>query len=161
MKPFLRNIREIQDIVWDDSYRWDIKIPDAPSPFNKWFPAAQVEIGEAISNVHTFEVGQTEFSIPKMMGQRTLTITFYDNVDRALLSWIRDWIVKEIHNEGKGVTPVLDVVKPVEIVHLDENENLLEHRRFDVIPSGTLSTTLTSTPELQTRSLEFIIINEV
>ena len=161
MRPFLDNIRKIQEVTWDDGYRWDIKIPDAPPPFDEWFPAVQVEIGEAVSNLHTFEAGQTSFSIPRSMDQRSLTITFYDAVDRILINWLKKWVVEEIHNNGLGVTPVLDAVKPIEVVHLDEDGRLLEHRRFEVIPGGSLSTTLTSSPEVQTRSLEFNIVNEV
>jgi len=161
VRPFLRDIHKIEEVTWDDGARWDIRIPDAPPPFNNWFPAAQVEVPEVTAINHTFEAGQMSFSIPKNLDQRSLVITFYDAVDRVLVDWLVKWIWEEIHNKGRGVTPVLDSVKAVEIVHLDEDFKPFEHRRFEVIPSGTLSTTLVSTPDPQLRSLEFNIINEV
>ena len=159
MRPFLNDIRKVQGVAWDDGTRWDIRVPDAPAPFDEWFPAANVEINEVISNLHTFEVGQTEFSIPRTAGQLSLTVTFYDSVSRVLINWLKDWVWKEIHNEGRGVTPVLDAVKPIEVAHIGEDGSMIEFHRYEVIPSGTLTTTLSSTPELQTRSLEFVIIN--
>ena len=160
MKPYLRNIRQIQDIVWEDGTRWDVKFPDAPSPFDSWFPAARVEYVETTLNSQTFDAGQLQFEIPVSGALKTVTISFYDTVDVVLLNWLKHWIDVEILNNGKGITPVLDAVKPLEVVILDEHEHLKEHKRLEVFPHGSLSRALESDAQAVTRSLDFTVVNE-
>jgi hypothetical protein len=109
---FLAGIEELRRIDWAESHWWDIRFPDAPAPFQNWFPAKDVDEGLAIHDPYTLEIGNTKFVMPHKTSNRTLKITFNDNDSNVLLDWFTAWM-NGIHNGNQYVTTITSASKLV------------------------------------------------
>ena len=154
---YLKSIDQIRSIEWSRSYLWDIRFPDAPSPFNEWFPAVDIEENTSILNSQEFNAGWTTFKIPYNTTLFDFKITFIDDVNHTLKSWLDNWINKEILSEGKGTKPIKEIVKPVEVIKYNINKEVQSMNRYLVYPEGGIYFNGSSEAEVLTYSVTFII----
>lgn len=133
---YLRNLDQIRGIEWSRNYLWDIQFPDAPAPFNSWFPATDVSVEMGNLETEKFNIFISDFSIPIRRKERTLSITFVDDVNHTLIDWITLWfdsIVLPGVLPGSGVLPLELAVKPVYIARLDSRRNYVKVGSLDYI----------------------------
>lgn len=157
---YLKNVDEIRAVEWYRSYLWDIVFPEAPSPFNKWFPAVDVE--ETLYNLDTFafEGGMSSFEVPKGTTPLQLSVTFKDNEDLVLHNWLSDWVNKTILNDGMYVTPLEECVKIIQVAKLKPNRAVFSEISYQVIPKGSLSFHGTSDSSSESNTISFVVIGK-
>jgi hypothetical protein len=159
---FLQDINEIRSIDFERGYLWDIRfeVENIPSPFDRWFPAVDVEEPINNLNVFTFEAGNTNIQVPQSTNNLELKVTFYDDIDHTLLYWIRSW-----YNAIVGVDYVSvleDSVKSLRIAKLDLQRKpiLNQTQAYWVYPKGELSYHGTSTSEITPYIVNFVVSNK-
>jgi len=54
-KNFLASIDQIRSVEWGKKYLWDIQFPDAPAPFDVFFPAADLDETPAVLESYTLQ----------------------------------------------------------------------------------------------------------
>ncbi len=155
--PYLNSIDQLRTVEWGRSYLWDIRFPDAPAPFNNWFPAVDVEENTATLNSQEFNAAWTTFRIPYNTSSFDLRITFMDDVNHTLRLWIEKWINEEILSGGKGTKPIAEITKPVEITKLSLDKEVIDLKRYLVYPEGGIYFTGNSNADALVYSVTFII----
>lgn len=107
-------IDNLRGISWGKKYLWAVTFlePKAPTPFESFFPASDIEITDSLIESFVFEQGQSTFRAPQKTNARQVSITFYDDIDGTLFKWMSDWINLDILNNGKYVSCLLDDHKP-------------------------------------------------
>ena len=133
----------LTNITWGSNHLWDIKFPDAPEPFNKWFPAIGVEENVYTLEEYTWSSYLTDFTIPKNSTHFTLSITALDDINNTLMNWITHWVNNEILNAvpaneddyGK-ISPLSKSVKLVELVRLNQQQEPTYRANYWVFPYG-------------------------
>jgi len=149
----LQNINQLRAVGnFATTYLWDICFSNTniggnqelvigraafPEPFDKWFPAASVE--EPIYQIETYTIKAhiIETEIPKSTGNRQLTIECYDDANHTIEVNMEKWFA-QMFNNYKEVTPLLDIVKIVEVSRLTPERYLLYTNRYYVFPKGNL-----------------------
>jgi len=135
------DVRDLRAIQWGRNYWWDILFPEAPAPFNSWFPASEVEEEVANLTAKQLEIWMSTYSIPESRAQRKVNVTFYDTENLTLLNWIEDWINNGIFNVGGdgGVSPLEECCKELLISKhkfLDTGEKkMVKQTQYWVFPN--------------------------
>ena len=161
MLPFFKgkeSLRETPNFQWGSELLWDVRMPDAPHPFDTWFPASSVEENLYTLELKGFEFYNNTFSVPERTSEFDLKITFFDDVPRTILTWIRNWVNNEILNEGKLITPIKHAAKELLLVKSDYQLNELSRAHYWVIPNGAGHYTGGSSPNAATSEIDFIIV---
>jgi hypothetical protein len=154
---FLESIADFSSIDWGGTWLWDIQFPDAPSPFDRWFPAADIE--EPLAHLDTMQIkgGATNFEIPIGSSALIIRINFYDDVNRFLETWITEWI----RSIAPGASPVLTLEESARVINiskLDSTRTEIDQYQYLVIPKGTFSFRGNSSAEVPTYPLELVIV---
>lgn len=156
MAGFLNNIDQVRAIDWGSKHLWDVRFPDAPSPFNSFFPATEFNDDgtTGISRDQPFFI--SNYKTP--MGQASANITFQvlDDVNNTIFNWIRDWH-RKIYDDTKGLLTLSEAVRPLILVTLDRQRNTLETQTLYVFPDGGLPKSGTSTADSVSLNLTFVV----
>jgi hypothetical protein len=154
MTIHLKDIDQVRGVGnWAVTYLWDIRFLNSPFssdpllpkgggacpyPFDKWFPASSVD--EPVYNIETHNVNhhviQTE--IPKAAGLRQISVEFYDDYNHTLETWLRYWY-DSMFPDHLEVTPLMDVVKILEVARLSPQKEVMHTNRYYVFPKGNLN----------------------
>jgi len=153
--PFLRHKDQLRVVEWGRTYLWDIRFPDAPWPFSDWFPASEVTENRATLESQTFQSAWTTFRVPRNTTLFDLKVTFYDDDQHVLLSWLEEWINSTV--TPSGTLPVGEVVRPVELIKYNSLREPLDVSRYMVYPEGGLYFTGTSQGAVPQYQVTFII----
>lgn len=182
------SIDVIRSIDYDVKYLWAIRVVSGtpPAPFDKFFPAQDVQVPMAISESETIEYAQTSLQVPIKTTGKEISITFYDNDKRTLLYWLTDWINIDIQNGGKFMSGIADhhslssagtsrsvaitgsgtdtkSVKPVrqiELTLLSKYKKIDKTITYDVFPVGELPWGGDQSSEAQTYTMRFAVVKE-
>ena len=154
---FLPGIDAIRAVSWGKSYLWDLRFIDAdlPAPFNTWFPAQEVEENTANLESFSFDAGYTQYKFPSKGGPRSVRITFIDDANHSLYSWLDNWINKTILNDRKYVASLDKSVKRLEVVKLNHDRQIIRRRSYFVFPEDNLTFRGSSGSELLIYSVNF------
>lgn len=174
-------ITALRSIEWDKNFLWTIDFPDytPPAPFDSFFPASEVSIPMGIIRDDIITFGQSEIRFPVGSQSRELSITFYDDEQRTLLRWMKDWMNLDILNNGQFLSALEDThltvevdsitgkkrpVKPVRTIRL----SLLEAFRkevvsysFGVFPTGEITYSGGQGSEATTYTMQFVIAEDL
>jgi len=157
---FLQSIKEVRAVRWSKAHLWDIKIEtEAPvAPFDQWFPATDVEDDRWTMQNFDFTLHNTIYTIPQGSNQKLLRVTFADDVFRTIEVWLDDWVSKGILNNGEFITPVLDAMRRITILRLDELKNPINEltRSYWIVPQGSYNFNGRSESESGQNTVEFI-----
>lgn len=164
-------VEHLRGIEWGRAYSWDLRIPDAPSPFDSWFPAFDVQ--ETIYDITTrdFEVGNIQLSVPEITNLKKLQITFYDDDRSTIHQFMEDWVFGVPEKGGKvkgGMFPNREYVRPLSecvkdiIIRRFDSTGLLTRRTatYSVFPSGGFTFNGKSESEAVTNTIEFTVVGE-
>jgi hypothetical protein len=146
MPGFIKGVEDLRAIEWDAGYLWDIKFIENPShksqlsgAFKDWFPASTVNDERFSLTEHTFDLHQFGgVPFPNGASQRSVSITFFDDVHNTLLNWVSLWVKTDILNDGKYLTPLSRCTKRIHIVKLNSQREQLKSFIYQVIPSGMM-----------------------
>ncbi len=157
--PGLKNINQLRAVGnWATTYLWDIRFLNAniggggeinigssafPSPFNDWFPATNVE--EPIYQIETYAIKAhiLEAELPKATGLQPLTIECHDDSTHVVERNLKRWF-NQMFNNRREVSPLLDILKVVEIQRLSPGREVIYTNRYYVFPKGNLNVTQNS-----------------
>lgn len=156
---FLKNISNIRKIDFERAYLWDIVFDDSeiPSPFDKWFPAVDVEEPFAVLNTFTFEAGGTNIQVPQNTNNLELKITFYDESQHILLYWLKNWM--DSISGVDFVFPLENCVKRLMIARLNLKREFISNQTHSywVYPKGEITYHGSSTSELNNYIVNFVV----
>lgn len=155
---FLNSIEQLRAVEWGAKYLWDIKFEGAPSPFDLWFPASDVD--EELANLDSYAVesSQNSFKVPRTGTALNLRITFFDDARFTLLNWMTNWVNKEILNDGKHVSTLETCIKQVTVIKLNSRKEIIKKSSYWVYPDGLIAFNGSSTPDSQQYSIPFVIV---
>lgn len=147
ISPYLSEVDQLLAVEWGQSVDWDVKFPDAPAPFNDWFPAITYE--RRLSSLETARIDGPVLSaeIPSHGEPRTITMSLIDDHRDTLLTWFAKWQSEEILGKGLYVQTLNQSVRPMYIVRTRKAnvENFLD--LLYVYPTGEISERGTSLNE--------------
>jgi hypothetical protein len=156
--PTIENIRQVE---FDEGHLWNVKIQDAPAPFNDWFPASDVEIqvGSIDSKESTFYM--SSYKIPRNTSSFHITLTYFDTPDLKLTQWFRKWMNEDILNKGEYVTILTESVKQFDFQKLDKNLEEQFSDSYFVYPEGQINIKGSSQSESPQYSITLVIVGSV
>lgn len=157
MNVFLKGQRSLRNVHWGAQYLWDIRFPNAPSPFNAWFPAVDVDENLFSLNTKEYELGHGSYSHPIGHDSFDLKITFNDDVKLTIHNWLTNWVRSRIFNNGLGVAPLDQCVEVVQIVKTDFRYRVLATASYWVFPRGVMYFNGTSSASPAQNQIEFVI----
>lgn len=162
---FLNNIEQLRAVEWSSSYLWDIRFSgqsSPPRPFNKFFPAQDVEENLTTLESYQFDLNHKSVKIPHKSSLRTLQITFSDDEQNTLLSWLHEWIDGVIFNGNGGSVAVLEeAVRRVDLVKMDARRDVIQTSSYWVYPEGPLTFSGTSEAKMHQYNIQFIIAGRI
>ena len=160
---FLKDVDELRGAGdFARSYTWDVKFESSKGDLNlNWFPATSIE--EPLYSVDIFNItpANRDIAIPKALNSNSLGMTFLDYEDLKITKWLKNWVLTEMFNDGKGVTPVGDCVKLITILKLNGSKEVVDTVRYWVLPSAELIDSLSSDESLRLFSASFLIMGKV
>lgn len=152
--PGLQNIDQLRAVGnWATTYLWDIQFLNASvgsdrevvvgnaafsAPFDTWFPAVSVE--EPIYQIETYSIKAhiLETEIPKSTGNRQITIECHDDSNHTIELGLQKWYLNTMFVKYQEVTPLLDVIKVLEVTRLTPERKAIYKNRYYVFPKGNL-----------------------
>lgn len=175
----------IRGIDWDRRYLWflDFEVPaddelKLQAPFDRFFPASEVSLNNISVESEEFQFGQNRLSFPKGQASTpTMTINFYDDINRTLIRWFYDWVNLDIQNNGMFVSGLLDshtsvapdsfgkvrAVRPirrVKVTLLNLDRSVFSIQSFDVVPTGDIAREFSNAAEAATYNVTFNIVGD-
>lgn len=157
---FLTDIEQLRKITWGAKYLWDVQFVGAPSPFDVWFPAVDVEEEVSSLNTYSFDTHQDDFKIPMSSSSLSLRITFHDSEDHVLLNWLRNWVKTTILNDGKYVSTVNSSTKELKLLKQNHQRETLEENTYHVFPEGVLAFSGDSSSDPVIYTVNFVIVGK-
>lgn len=153
---FLNNFNQLRQIQWGKNYDWDVKIDDAPHPFNDWFPATSIEINEGDGIPFTYMPARKDYKVPLMSTSGSINITYNDDENNTLFNWVNDWYA-QIYRQIGGILTLEESVKKITILQLNSLKEILSTNSYHVFPYNSNNYRGSSEPELVNYSLSFSI----
>lgn len=155
---FLSDIDQVRAVQFGAKYLWDIKIPSAPAPFDKWFPAVDVEEPLAYLDSYTFDSQQSTHKVPLRSQAMDLRITFHDDENHSLLHWLEDWINTLSLNNGQWTSTVFETARLVQMLKLNSRREIVKETSYWVYPEGQIQFEGSSSSEPTMYSVVFPIV---
>ena len=141
MPGFLTSIEQIRIINFGVSYLWNVRfLPAPPFPFEKWFPAIDIDEPQFIIRAFDIDGPLSSYSVPHRSEELVIKMTFLDNVDRVLVDWFTKWKNQIIKKFGGGwcVEYLNKVVRMMQVQKLDQKRNQISLKSYWVYPEGEL-----------------------
>ncbi len=158
MGIFLPGRNAIRSIEWGKSFNWDIQIPDAPAPFNQWFPASSVNENKYNLTLKEFPLWHNVYSVPEGTSEFSVSITFFDDHRLTILEWLSKWVNEEILNNGRFITPLKQAAKDIYIVKTNTTGEEILRSHYWVIPKDSGFYKGESSPDPYSGEIEFVIV---
>ena len=167
--PYLQNLAALrtQNLEWGKSFNWDMLIPSAPAPFNRWFPA--IESDRTIGNVlsQDVQVGSQGFKLPNGKSPTEIRLTFHDNEEAVLEQWLDEWIngTPGVDNTGLvdrngAVATLSEAVRDFHFAQLNNRRQLVRSVIMWVYPDGTYNSVRDSQSNIITHVCTFTIASK-
>jgi len=162
---FLNNINQLRHVEWGKSFLWDFRIPDAPAPFDQFFPAIDIEENLANLESFNFEGYNNSFKIPQKRTVKDVKVTFVDDYKNSGLSFFTQWVSNEIfrENERYSTTATLqDAAKQILIQKLPSTRgDALLQSSYLVYPEGPLAFRGNSESGLLIHQVTLVIVSTI
>lgn len=160
---FLTNIDQVRAVQWGQKYLWDLKIDDTslPSPYDSWFPASEIDEELGHIDSYQFDANIGSFKLPQKTLPLHLKISFYDDDNTTLASWLDNWINDLILNNQQYISTLETAVKLVHVLKLDIQRNTAIQNDYYVYPEGTLTWNGTNESGVQIFTQNFVIVSRV
>lgn len=153
---YLSSLNQVRKIEYARSYSWDVRFPDAPSPFNSWFPAIDYTDSLNISQSFKQNWYLKTYSVPQNSGLPDVMLTYYDDVNNTLANWMTKWH-SSIYDDARGLLYLEDAVRPLYIAKLDNKKNVISTKIYYVYPEGTVIESGNSQSDVKQYSAAFTV----
>lgn len=165
---FLNAASEARQIEWARKHFWDIRFEGAPAPFNDWFPATDIDVGQFNLESNIITAFNAAHRIPRGHTALELRATFYDDDQGTLRRWLREWANGVILGgteqfgerepfPGEYVAALETAVRRVDVLMLNIRRQVVEANSYLVYPEGNLSFNGASDSAPQQYSASFVI----
>jgi len=155
---YLRSLAEARQVEYAHSVNWDMQIPDAPAPFNNWFPSTEYDRSLGAMDSFPITVGGSTFEIPQGTAQKDIRLTFHDSDDLVLETWLTRWFNSVIVDPALGVATLQEACKLVRIAMLDNKRDRVRTDELWVYPTGRFNTIRDSAPNVNIHVCSFNIV---
>lgn len=178
-----KGITSVRSIEWEKKYLWVIDFVQngdhqPPAPFDNLFPANDVTMSFAISESNSLQLPQSAMKFPLQGGQSDISITFYDDQKRTLLTWLSDWVNLDLQNDGRFMSGMHDnhqVIKGVDsfgkarkvrplrtlrLALLDSFKDEVLAYQFEVYPEGNIDWNGAQASDAQMYTINFVIVHK-
>jgi len=133
--PWLNTPQIIRGVAWSKGWLWDCNIPDAPSPFDDWFPATEFhEDLFSPGQPKKVMVGTQSFELPGDRECTSVTLGFPDNDQMVLQKWLENWVNDVLYRADGTVATLTEGTKCINFARLDSQRNQIQLRQFWVYP---------------------------
>ena len=122
---------------WGKTFLWDVQFPDAPEPFNEWFPATDVSINTYTMELKEWEFYLSSYSVPMKTAEFDMSITYSDDARRIILDFFSDWVNNTILDGELSVLPLRQAVRPVNVLRLNDQRETLRSDTYWVFPANS------------------------
>jgi hypothetical protein len=141
---------------------WDIRFPDAPQPFNEWFPAISFEEGYLTIQSYQFDAYLQNYSVPMGTEPVSIQLEFYDDAAGSLMNWLAEWVGTTMLNGGEAISPLEDCIKDVFITQLTlDKSDIVWSKLYHVYPEGGISERGSSDSNAKTLSATFMCVGGI
>lgn len=146
-------------IEYDSTHLWYCSLEGAPEPFDKWFPAQNVD--EPTKGVSTSQLsfGLEEINTLNSYNSIKFRVDFIDNDKAVLESFFRKWQKEMSGSQGAvdylGFKYIEDIVKKLYITKYDYQKKSVYTRLYMVIPDGSIQIPHGNDPTLKTITVNF------
>lgn len=161
---FLNAQDQLRKIQWAHKYLWDVKLEGAPSPFDQFFPAVEIEEPRASVETQVFQRYLTSIEIPMGSKAKRLQMTIADggpsddSQNNMLLEWLDDWMNRTILQSGSSITPVSQIIKKLTVAKLNSKREQISIISYNIFPAGDLVYAGNSSSEGQLYSMSFVVV---
>jgi len=179
-----KGITAVRSVEFDKKYLWVLDwvtngVHQPPAPFDDLFPANDVTMPFAVVESNSIQLPQTSMKYATGSGQKEMTITFYDDQKRTLLTWLSDWVNLDIQNDGRFMSGIHDNhglitevdsfgkqrnVKPVRTLRLallDAFKDEVQAFQLEVYPDGPIDWNGAQASDAQMYTVNFVIVSSV
>lgn len=153
---FLNNVQQVRSIEWGQMHLWDVRFPDAPSPFSDWFPATDYQLNSVTGLAMSQQFYMRDFKFPQSKGSPDLTFQVLDDEKMTLHEWYQHWF-DEIYQESSGVLTLAECVRPVIVATLNRQRQRVLLETFYVFPDGAVNRSGSSNSDQVNFTMNFII----
>ncbi len=174
----------LSNMDFSKKYLWDIKFLDIlshklPSDFLKSFPIVDFDLEDAKLDTFSREFFMSTYKVPLKTSERTLKLTFYDNVNNDLFHWFKDWINIDILNNGnfiscindrhsrkgtwsngKTVSGKVEPIRKITISKLANNLKPITTQTLVIFPEGELVYNGASESNVNIYTMNFVIVDD-
>lgn len=158
---FLKNVEQLRSIQWGQKHLWDIRIKDAPAPFDNWFPATDISLPTATIESHMIETPMSRGRFAKATTDHDISVSFYDDDKGTLYDFFDRWMNVEILNNGEYLSTLKEYSKQIDIHKLNSRRELIKKYKYFVYPEGTLTFTGDSSSEGNLYSINLVIVGTI
>jgi hypothetical protein len=154
------SVTNLEKVDWGRSYLWDLQFPDPllPSPFDTWFPAVDFNDSRLTSISNSVPWFIREYKFPVNAAANMITISFYDDLNGSLYTWLTNWYNYIYDDYDDGVCTIEDASKQMFVRKLDLSKNVLSSTLYLVYPEGPISDTWNSESGNKTYSLSLVVV---
>lgn len=163
---FLNNIDEIRSIEWGKKHLWDVRFEaqegELVEPFNRWFPA--IDIDDEVANLtsYQFEAFTRSYKLPQRTQSQSVRLTFTDTAAHDLFEFFNVWINETIFaSEGTThyVRTLTESVRLLQIARLNAQREEIGGltRSLWVYPEGPLVFNGSSSSDPNNYTIELVI----
>ena len=138
--PWLNVPNMIRGVAWSKGWMWDCNVPDAPAPFNSWFPATEFEEDLfSPGQPKKVNVGTQSFELPGDRETTPITFSFPDNDQGVLQEWLENWVNNVLYRQDGTVATLREGTKCINFARLDSTRSMVQLRQFWVYPKQKVS----------------------
>ena len=151
-------LASLQLIEWARSYARDVSFePPLPEPFTTVSPAVDIE--ETIITPETFSTpaGMSTIVVPQNIGERAITVTFYDDIGSTVENWLHDWYNEIYNTDNQYITTLEEATRIITIKRRDLQKNTIKFNSYLVFPRSPLQFIGSSDSAVRQHSQEFVI----
>lgn len=152
-------LNHVNSKEWARSDKWDVRFRggQGPTDYTDWLPATQVTT--PLFNIQSFEFnsGHRTFSIPKALDYPSVSMTLYDDEDRTIKRYLREWC-KQMFPSSGGLKYLTEVVRVLEVTQLNAQNVGIETETFLVYPEGSVASSLSSESGILSYPVSFKVV---
>lgn len=165
----LVSVDRMREYEWSRDWLWAVCFPEGPKGFDDWFPATDIDEGQAALDTYQIQGGLSTYEVPQGTTALSINLTAVDTIALDLHDWIDEWVNEGILNRSQGycgVTPLAECVKRMSIIRFGLGSQkggggeppLVYQVTYWVIPKGAISIKGSSGNSAPiTNSFEFVI----
>lgn len=147
----------MRSIEWRRSYQWEIKFPDAPSPFDIFFPATEYSLNAIAGQSFDAQGSVINYKFPLSTSNTDMTISILDSDDLSITTWLSDWY-NEIYPLSGGVLYVEDAWRHAIVNQLSIDREIIRSDSLKVYPDQGMPLIGNSQSDNLLHSLTFIVV---